>query len=151
MIFSCLVITALSALGFLNLKIESRAEKLWIPPDSPYINDKQWLDIHFPRNTRHHSALFVAENGNILTPEYLLQMLVLHKNVTQIKAENNKSWNDLCYRIPIANIFLTRRKRQVAINPNHQVVVNTSTIVLAVQNITERVPKLINDDLTEGM
>ena len=90
-IFSCLVITSLSALGFLNLQIESRAEKLWIPPDSPYINDKHWLDINFPRNTRHHSALFVSENDNILTPEYLQQMLELHTNVTQIKAENNKS------------------------------------------------------------
>ena len=39
-IFGCLLITALSALGFLNLKAESRAEKLWISPKSPYISDK---------------------------------------------------------------------------------------------------------------
>ena len=61
-IFGCLLITALSALGFFNIRAESRAEKLWISPKSPYISDKEWLDTHFPRNTRHNIALFVAGN-----------------------------------------------------------------------------------------
>ena len=61
------------------------------------------------------SALFVAEE-NILTPDSLLHMLELHNKVLAIKADN-KTWTDLCYRIPIADIFLTKRrkKRQIAI------------------------------------
>ena len=39
-IFGCLLITALSALGLFNLRVEARAEKLWISPKSPYISDK---------------------------------------------------------------------------------------------------------------
>ena len=144
-IFGCLLITALSALGFFNLRAESRAEKLWISPKSPYISDKELLDTHFPRNTRHNIALFVAEK-NILTPDSLLHMLELHNKVLEIKADN-KTWTDICYRIPIADIFLTKRrkKRQIAI-------VNTTFLVnpvaSAVQN-TERIPKLINDDLNQ--
>ena len=148
-IFGCLIIAALSALGFFNLTSESRAEKLWISPKSPYISNKEWLDRNFPRNLRHHSALFVAEK-NILTPDSLLHMLELHNQALAIKA-NNKTWTDLCYRIPIADIFLTKRrkKRQIAIvnttflvNP----LPNQQRIASAVQN-TERIPKLINDDL----
>ena len=53
---------------------------------------------------------------NILTPDSLLHMLELHNKVLAIKADN-KTWTDLCYRIPIADIFLTKRrkKRQIAI------------------------------------
>lgn len=150
-IIGCLVITALTALGFFNISVESRADQLWISPKSPYISNKQWLDTNFPRNLRHHSALFVAEE-NILTPDSLLHMLELHNKVLAIKADN-KTWTDLCYRIPIADIFLTKRrkKRQIAIvnttfvvkrSPNPQ-----QNVASAVQN-TERIPKLINDDLT---
>ena len=144
-IFGCLLITALSGLGFFNFKAESRAEKLWISSKSPYISDKEWLDINFPRNLRHHYALFVAEN-NILTPDSLLHMLELHNKVLEIKA-GNKTWTDICYRIPIADIFLRKRrkKRQIGI-------VNTTFLVnpvaSAVQN-TKGVPKLINDDLNQ--
>ena len=73
-------------------------------------------------------------------------MLELHNKVLEIKADN-KTWTDICYRIPIADIFLTKRrkKRQIAI-------VNTTFLVnpvaSAVQN-TERIPKLINDDLNQ--
>jgi len=79
-------------------------------------------------------------------------MLELHNKVLAIKADN-KTWTDLCYRIPIADIFLTKRrkKRQVA-KANTTFVVKHSSepqqnVASAVQN-TERIPKLINDDLT---
>ena len=80
--------------GLFNLRIESRAEKLWIPADSPYKSNKQWLDANFPRHERYQSALFVSKEGpdgvraNILTPENLMQMLHLHQRVLQIQAYN---------------------------------------------------------------
>jgi myo-inositol-hexaphosphate 3-phosphohydrolase len=71
---------------------------LWIPSDSPYISNKEWLDVNFPRNERYHSALYVAEDGdNILTPEAMIQMLELHKKVVGIQVDNS-TWNDLCYK-----------------------------------------------------
>ena len=42
-IFGCLLITALSALGLFNLRVEARAEKLWISPKSPYILSFSYL------------------------------------------------------------------------------------------------------------
>ena len=88
-------------------------------------------------------------------------MLELHKKVLEIKADN-KTWTDICYRIPIADIFLTKRrkKRQIAIvnttflvNPVASAVQNTGPVRggrsgSLVQN-TERIPKLINDDLNQ--
>ncbi len=117
-IIGALFFTALSAIGFLNIRYtkclfstnsmhqleyflvfraESRAEKLWIPSDSPYIENKKWLDINFPRDTRYHSALFVADDDNILTPEALRQMMELHKKVASIRV-GNATYENLCYR-----------------------------------------------------
>ena len=94
-----------------SYRSESRAEKLWIPPHSSYITNKHWLDQNFPQYTRWHSALFVASDDNILSSQYLLQMLELHEKIEKIQS-HNKTWKDFCYRVPIGNIFLTRKKRE---------------------------------------
>ena len=96
---------------FFSCRQESRGEKLWIPPDSDYISNKQWLDTNFPQNRRYHSALFVSPDENVLTPQYLLQMLELRDKVSSIKVFN-KTFEDLCYRVPIGDIFLAKKKRR---------------------------------------
>ena len=84
-------------------------------------------------------------------------MLELHNKVLEIKADN-KTWTDICYRIPIADIFLTKRrkKRQIAIvnttflvNPVASAVQNRNGKELSLVQNTERIPKLINDDLNQ--
>ena len=79
---------------------------------------------------------------NILTPESLLHMLELHNKVLAIKADN-KTWTDLCYRIPIADIFLTKRrkKRQIAIGKNYAVSFYKSQNVLCGSKFFEPVQK----------
>ena len=78
-------------------------------------------------------------------------MLELHNKVLAIKADN-KTWTDLCYRIPIADIFLTKRRKKrqsvaIEVNNNPQ---NPSSPAVLPQN-TERIPKLINDDLNKDL
>ena len=74
-----------------------------------------------------------------------MQMLHLHQRVLQIQAYN-RTWSDLCFRVPIADIFLTRKKRQTQ-------VVNTTVSVLATKQAVkeggQRDPKLIEDDLKD--
>ena len=94
-----------------SYRSESKAEKLWIPSHSSYIRNKHWLDQNFPQYTRWHSALFVASDDNILSSQYLLQMLELHEKIEKIQS-HNKTWKDFCYRIPIADIFLKKRKKR---------------------------------------
>ncbi|TRY67572.1 hypothetical protein TCAL_07820 [Tigriopus californicus] len=146
-IVSSLLVASLSAVGFLNFSSESRAEKLWIPSDSPYIANKAWLDQNYPQTRRQHFALFVSET-NILTPEALMEMFRVHQKVHAIKV-SNKTYADLCFKLPIANIFLTkkrRRKRQALgprnsspSNPNDPSVVVPSEVLnatLQIENAT---------------
>ena len=53
-------------------RTENRAEKLWIPSDSPYIDNKAWIDNEYPKSRRVQLALFEADN--VLTPEALLHV-----------------------------------------------------------------------------
>jgi hypothetical protein len=147
-IVGCLLITALASLGCLNLRSESKAEKLWIPSHSSYIRNKHWLDQNFPQYTRWHSALFVASDDNILSSQYLLQMLELHEKIEKIQS-HNQTWKDFCYRVPIADIFLKRKKRE---SEDYEPIVplegvfNTSILVnQAVKQFRERSPKSLND------
>eukprot|EP00095_Tigriopus_kingsejongensis_P005354 maker-scaffold34_size539781-snap-gene-1.9 protein:Tk05354 transcript:maker-scaffold34_size539781-snap-gene-1.9-mRNA-1 annotation:"hypothetical protein DAPPUDRAFT_306990" len=128
-----LLITSLSGLGFLRFSSESRAEKLWIPSDSPYLENKAWLDKNYPQTRRNHLALFVAEK-NILTPEGIMEMLIMHQKIHAISV-NNKTYQDLCFKLPIANIFLTKRRRRRQAEDNSVSTLNplnsTSAIVPA--------------------
>ena len=38
-------------------------------------------------------------------------MLELHEKIEKIQS-HNKTWKDFCYRIPIADIFLKKRKKR---------------------------------------
>jgi len=68
-----IIVTAISALGFLNFRIESKANLLWIPPDSKYNEHQRWLEANFEKDTREEVVVFEAEN--VLTPESLQKVL----------------------------------------------------------------------------
>merc|ERR1711892_161008 len=108
-ILSSVVITALCSLGFLNFRSEHKANLLWIPADSDYNVNQDWLDSHFKKNTREEVAVFVSDN--VLTPDALKLMLQVHTAVGGIQ-EDGKTFEDICARIPIADIFQTKRRRK---------------------------------------
>jgi len=68
-----IIVTAICALGFLNFRIESKANLLWIPPDSKYNEHQRWLEANFEKDTREEVVVFEAEN--VLTPESLQKVL----------------------------------------------------------------------------
>ena len=92
---------------FFNYSTESRAEKLWIPSDSPYLTNKAWLDKNFPRNIRSQLAIFTSDK-NVLDPKVLLHVSVsLHSRVIQGLEDPNtkvplmmKIGNKIFHQIP---------------------------------------------------
>ena len=54
-------------------RIESKANLLWIPPDSKYNEHQRWLEANFEKDTREEVVVFEAEN--VLTPESLQKVL----------------------------------------------------------------------------
>jgi len=118
-ILICAFLTALSGLGFLNFRMEHKANMLWIPETSEYNINQDWLDHHFKKIERNQVILYKSKN--VLTPESLREMMRVYKRVMQIEVDG-KTFQDMCARVPIANIFQTkrRRKRQAIISQLEQ-------------------------------
>lgn len=108
-ILSCLLFTAVSSLGFLRFRMEHKASLLWIPPTSQYNTNEAWLDKNFKKNERIELVMFKSEN--VLTPGALKKMFALHKKV-QLITSDGKTFDDICTRVPIADIFQTRRRKK---------------------------------------
>jgi predicted RND superfamily exporter protein len=113
-ICTCIIITALSSLGFLRFRMEHHANLLWIPADSSYNVNEDWLEQFFKKDERDQIVLFQSEN--VLTPKALNEMFDIYKRIQAIKVDG-KTFDNICATVPIADIFQTkkRRKRQTAI------------------------------------
>jgi len=108
-IASCLVVTALSSIGFLNFRMEHQANLLWINSDSSYNIHEQWLQTHFKKNER--PQILIVKSDNVLTPENINKMFNIFTKIQSINS-NGKTFNDLCARIPIADIFQTKKRKK---------------------------------------
>ncbi|XP_042871711.1 protein patched homolog 2-like [Penaeus japonicus] len=114
-IVSCLAITALCCVGFLNFKMEHRPEKLWIPQDSDYVTTLSWRDENFPSVQRIEMLLFEA--SNVLKAEYVKEMFLLHQDIRKIVVINDQGQNvtqeDLCFRVPALGGEMRQELRQI--------------------------------------
>jgi predicted RND superfamily exporter protein len=66
-ILGCFVIAGLSAIGLLEYRTENNAFKLWIPDNSEFLENYNFLQEKFPPDTRFNNFL-VASDNNVLTP-----------------------------------------------------------------------------------
>ncbi|XP_064104721.1 NPC intracellular cholesterol transporter 1-like [Macrobrachium nipponense] len=102
-ILGSILVTALSSLGFLNLHVEQRAERLWIPQDSDYVKTMDWQAANFPQDQRLEMILYEAED-NVLKADYVRTMFQIHQEVMQLIAKdgygNNLTLENVCFRIP---------------------------------------------------
>lgn len=69
-IFMGIVISATCSIGLLNFTAENRPTKLWIPQDSGFVENSEWLQDNFPHDLRLQSFVLVDED--VLRPEILL-------------------------------------------------------------------------------
>jgi len=73
-IIICVVTAGTFALGLLNFTTENRPMKLWIPQDSGFVENSDWLQEHFPNDIRFHSMI-LEHKDNVLTPQ-LIQWVI---------------------------------------------------------------------------
>jgi len=98
----CLIIPSLSAIGLVNFKTENNPYKLWIPQDSDYLRNHEWLWENFPPDIRFNSVILTADN--VLTPDILKKILEIHKKVSNTTSDIGKKWSDICYKIPFIDL-----------------------------------------------
>ncbi|CAG0893066.1 unnamed protein product [Darwinula stevensoni] len=98
-IFLCLVMTFVGGIGLRNWKTETRPEKLWIPDTSQFIRNTDWIGKNFPPQFRFQKGIFLG-SSNVLTSDALLQMLKIHRIVTNISV-GGLGYEDLCAKLPV--------------------------------------------------
>ena len=97
-IFTSLFITSICSVGFINLKFETDANKIWAPDSSIYVSNNRWLSDNFPQDKRVQTILFQSQrNGNVLSPGSLKLMMKLHKAITELRPQN-VTFQDICHR-----------------------------------------------------
>jgi len=107
--------------------MEHRANKLWIPADSPYNVNEAWLEEFFKKDQRDQSVIIKGEN--VLTPEAIQEMLNIYEKVRNITVDG-ATFESICATVPIADIFQTkrkRRKRQASFVHDNEIPLNDET------------------------
>ena len=113
-ILVCVGITALCGLGLLRFRAENEGIKLWIPRNSDFRINNDWIFENFPRGLRFNS-LILTSTDNILVPEVIQTMWRVRKSVAEIVNKNNDTWDKMCIRRPVISATgfgLRRRRRQ---------------------------------------
>ncbi|KAL7631718.1 UNVERIFIED_CONTAM: hypothetical protein RMT77_017979 [Armadillidium vulgare] len=97
-----ILLSVFCGLGFLNVKMISRPEKLWIPQDTDFVKTLEWQNKNYPETIRTEIVLYEADN--ILKPAYIVQMFELKRKIDSIVVQDingqNQTLNDLCYSVP---------------------------------------------------
>lgn len=68
-IVGCLIFTSICGLGLVNFTLENRPDKLWIPRDSSFALNTEWLRDNFPSPVRQSHVIVTAEN--VLDPSIM--------------------------------------------------------------------------------
>ena len=113
-ILACVGITALCGLGLLRFRAENEGIKLWIPRNSDFRINNDWIFENFPRGLRFNSLILTSED-NILVPKVIQAMWRVRKSVAEIVNKNSDTWAKMCIRRPVisaAGFGRKRRRRQ---------------------------------------
>lgn len=109
-LFGCLIFAAISSLGLLVFKQEKNPMKLWIPHNSDFGRDTNWIIENFKEGYRMQYLMVKAPN--VLEP-YVLQEVCLIDNVlTLMKVNvNRKAAVCLFFKNHLIMTFFSFRKR----------------------------------------
>lgn len=69
----CSVIILICILGLLRFRQEKNPTKLWVPPDSDFVSDTEWLMSHSVEALRIES--FVLTGDNVLEQQALVKVI----------------------------------------------------------------------------
>ena len=113
----CILLTALSALGLFNFHQESAGVRLWMPDESEFKQNSEWLWANYPPSLRYASMLFLADN--VLEAPVIQTMYRVRKKIAAIRTSFNETWSDVCQKAPIMRrpdistlMGLKRKKRE---------------------------------------
>ena len=69
-----MVMCGLCGIGMKTFSQTDAQEKLWVPQSSRIIDEKGWVDVTFPQETRYATYIAISsgtEEGGVLTPQFI--------------------------------------------------------------------------------
>ncbi|XP_043281988.1 NPC intracellular cholesterol transporter 1-like [Venturia canescens] len=112
-ILGCTVIVLICLFGLYRFRQEKNPLKLWIPPDSDFVKDTEWVMSNFRHGQQVETMILTGEN--ILHPEALYELNEITKRILTLQTASQPaiSWSDVCFKVPIISGFVGRSKRDV--------------------------------------
>ncbi|XP_015599498.1 NPC1-like intracellular cholesterol transporter 1 isoform X2 [Cephus cinctus] len=109
----CSIVVLLCLGGLFRFRQEKNPLKLWVPPDSDFVRDTEWLMSHFSEGQRIQSIIMTGDN--VLEPEALVQLNEITKRVidAQTHATPKITWTDVCLKVPVISGYVERRRRDI--------------------------------------
>lgn len=94
----CSILVLLCLGGLFRFRQEKNPLKLWVPPDSDFIRDTEWLTSTFKVGQKIETIMFTADD--ILEPEALYQLNEVTKRIfnAQTNGISKVSWTDVCFK-----------------------------------------------------
>ncbi|XP_072390401.1 patched domain-containing protein 3-like [Diabrotica undecimpunctata] len=94
----CWIVVLVSALGFIRFRQEKNPLKLWVPPDSSFVKDSEWLMKSL--QIAYQEEVVMLTGDDVLTPEYIQRLYQLDQEVRNSKSSKNLTLKDVCFLIP---------------------------------------------------
>ena len=115
----CLLATGLSIVGIVRYTTENNAFRLWIPDNSDFVENYNWLEQNSSPDVRFNSMILanqvcwrvrkvdekeveklIEQGDGILTPASLAELARVHQAVADLKTEaSGLVWNDVCLQV----------------------------------------------------
>lgn len=87
-IFSWLSVL-ICCVGFLNFYQERDPLKLWVPEQSTFLKNTQFIIKNYGEGIRTQNVLIVAKD-DVLTPEVMQKMSIINKEISEIRAKGEE-------------------------------------------------------------
>ncbi|XP_055603663.1 protein patched homolog 3-like [Uranotaenia lowii] len=113
-IILCWLCVALCSLGFIRFHKEKSPMKLWIPQNSKFLHDTNWMIEHFKEGNRIETVMLTAPD--VLTPEVLLRLADITDNISAITITDSHGeeagWKDVCFKVPLIAEYTSKDRRR---------------------------------------
>ncbi|KAF4532825.1 hypothetical protein B566_EDAN002676 [Ephemera danica] len=108
-ILMCIGLVVISSFGFFRFHREQQPVRLWLPRNSDFVRDTDWLMTNYGETYRFQTVIITADD--VLQPHVLAKLEEIHQKIQSISAKGI-TWGDICFRIPALTINTERNKRE---------------------------------------
>ncbi|KOC67294.1 Patched domain-containing protein 3 [Habropoda laboriosa] len=103
------VIVLISLSGLYCFRQEKNPVRLWVPQNSDFVHDTEWMFEQFGQGLRMEGMILTA--NNVLEPEALARLNEITKQVISTQTPDQITWTDVCFKVPVISGIVHRKKR----------------------------------------